>query len=218
MGRVALSYTNSKRPCQLYEDLYHALPNKFQHEFQGRLGPWFTKSVFSLDSTTISLCLRMFDWAQHRRRKEGIKLHALLNNDTGLPKVIGETAAKTSDRKGAALILDGLSCGSIVVMGRGYNDYRLSKELTDLRVTFVSRLKDNTKHTLLKDAPISEAPSGKWRILRDDFYWPQAVRVCGQTKFRVLQWYDETTKRWSEFLTNNRQRHPQETADLYKDR
>ena len=162
--------------------------------------------------------MRMFDWAQHRRRKEGIKLHALLNNDTGLPEVIDETAAKTSDRKGAALILDGLSCGSIVVMGRGYNDYRLFKELTDPRGTFVSRLKDNTKHTLLKDAPISEAASGKWGTLRDDFYWPQAVKVCRQTKFRVLQWHDETTKRWSKFLTNNRQRHPQETANLYKDR
>ncbi len=52
MDRFALSYANSKRPCQLYEDLYHALPNKFRHEFQGRLGPWFAKSVFSLDSTS----------------------------------------------------------------------------------------------------------------------------------------------------------------------
>lgn len=197
------------------------MPNKFRNESQGRLGPWFTKSVFTvfrLDSTTISLCLKISDWAQHPRRKGRIKLHALLNNDTGLPEVIDETAAKTSDRKGAALILDGLSCGSIVVMGRGYNDYRLFKELTDPRGTFVSRLKDNTKHTLLKDAPISEAASGKWGTLRDDFYWPQAVKVCGQTKFRVLQWHDETTKRWSKFLTNNRQRHPQETANLYKDR
>lgn len=86
MGRVALSYTNSKRPCQLYEDLYHALPNKFRNESQGRLGPWFTKSVFRLDSTTISLCLKISDWAQHPRRKGRIKLHALLNNDPGLPE------------------------------------------------------------------------------------------------------------------------------------
>ena len=50
------------------------------------------------------------------------------------------------------------------------------------------------------------------------FIGPQAVTLCGQTKFRVLQWHDETTKRWSKFLTNNRQRHPQETANLYKDR
>ena len=50
------------------------------------------------------------------------------------------------------------------------------------------------------------------------FIGPQAVTLCGQTKFRVLQQYDETTKSWFEFLTNNRQRHPQETANLYKDR
>ena len=218
VGRSTLSYANSKRPYQLYEDLYHALLNKFRHEFQGRLGSRFTKPVFSLDSTTISLCLRIFELAQHRRRKGGIKLHTLLNNDTGLPEVIIETAAKTSDRKGAALILDGLSCGSIVVMDRGYNDYRLFKELTDRQVTFVTRLKDNAKHTPLKDAPISEDPAGKWGLYEMTFTGPQAVKVCGQTKFRVLQWYDETTKRWFEFLTNNRELRPQEIADLYKDR
>ncbi len=89
MDRFALSYANSKRPCQLYEDLYHALPNKFRNESQGRLAPWFTKSVFTvfrLDSTTISLCLKISDWAQHPRRKGRIKLHALLNNDPGLPE------------------------------------------------------------------------------------------------------------------------------------
>ena len=50
------------------------------------------------------------------------------------------------------------------------------------------------------------------------FTGPQAGKVCEQTKFRVLQWYDETTKRWFEFLTNNRELRPQEIADLYQDR
>lgn len=49
------------------------------------------------------------------------------------------------------------------------------------------------------------------------FTGPQAGKVCEQTKFRVLQWYDETTKRWFEFLTNNREPRPQEISGLYKD-
>lgn len=94
-----LSYASSKRPYKLYEDFYFVLLKKFRHEIQGRLGNRFTKPVFSLDSTTISLCLRLFEWAQHRRCKGGIKLHTLLNNDTSLPELIVETPAKTSDIK-----------------------------------------------------------------------------------------------------------------------
>lgn len=71
--RSTLSYANSKRPYKLYKEFYYVLLEKFRHEIQGRLGNKFTKPVFSLDSTTISLCLRLFEWAQHRRRKGGIK-------------------------------------------------------------------------------------------------------------------------------------------------
>ena len=60
--RSTLSYANSKRPYKLYEDFYYVLLEKFRHEIQGRLGNKFTKPVFSLDSTTISLCLRLFEW------------------------------------------------------------------------------------------------------------------------------------------------------------
>jgi len=147
--RSTLSYANSKRPYKLYEDFYFALLQKFRLDIQGRLENRFTKPVFSPDSTTISLCLRLFEWALHRRRKGGIKLHTLLNNDTSLPELIVETPAKTSDIKGAKGILENIPPGSIVVMDRGYNDYSLFKRLTDKGVVFVTRLKDNALHTPL---------------------------------------------------------------------
>ena len=43
MGRFALRYANARGLASYKEDLYHALPNKFRNESQGRLGPWFTK-------------------------------------------------------------------------------------------------------------------------------------------------------------------------------
>lgn len=67
--RSTLSYANQKRPYKLYEDFYYVLLNKFRHEIQGRLSERFTKPVYSLDSTTISLCLRLFEWAQIAEEK-----------------------------------------------------------------------------------------------------------------------------------------------------
>lgn len=60
--RSTSSYVNSNRPYKLSEDFYLVLLEKFRHEIQGRLGNKFTKPVYSLDSTTISLCLRLFEW------------------------------------------------------------------------------------------------------------------------------------------------------------
>lgn len=218
VGKSTLSYANSKRPYKLYEDLYYSLLNKFRHEVQGRLSERFTKPVYSLDSTTISLCLRLFEWAQHRRRKGGIKLHTLLNNDTCLPEVIVETVAKVSDIKGAKSILDNIPTGSVVVMDRGYNDYSLFKRLTDRGVTFVTRLKENAVHTPLRNGIIEVDPEGKWGVYEMSFIGTAAKKHCGDSRFRVIQWFDKATGRWFEFLTNSKELTAQNVADLYKDR
>ena len=218
VGKSTLSYANKNRNYKLFEDFYYVILNKFRRELQGKLGGRFKKPVFSLDSTTISLCLRIFEWAEHRRRKGGIKLHTLLNNDLGVPEVIVETKAKVSDIKAGRQILSNLPPGSIVVMDRGYNDYALFKQMNDKSITFVTRLKDNAKHTPLRDKKIEIDPDGKWGLYEMTFTGPRAKKVCGDTVFRVLQWYDKETDRWFEFLTNNQELKAEEIAELYKQR
>ena len=160
----------------------------------------------------------MFEWAHHRRRKGGIKLHTLLNNDLCLPEVIAETPAKVSDIKGAKSILENIPKGSIVVMDRGYNDYSLFKRLSEKGVTFVTRLKDNAVHTPLRKGLIQEDPDKKWGLYEMSFTGTQARKHCEDMRFRVVQWYGEKTDRWFEFLTNSKELTAPEVADLYKDR
>ncbi len=45
-------------------------------------------SVYALDSTTIDLCLSLFDWAPFRSTKAAIKLHALLDLRGAIPAFI----------------------------------------------------------------------------------------------------------------------------------
>mgnify|MGYP000388714708 CR=1 FL=1 len=214
--RSTLSYANSKRPYKLYEGFYYALLEIFRHEIRGRLGNKFTKPVFSLDSTTISLCPSLFKRAQHRRRKGEIKLHTLLNYDMSLPEVIVETTAKTSDIKGAKGILENIPPGSIVIMDRGYNDYSLFKRLTDKGVMFVTRLKDNAQHTPLRQGLIKA--DGCWDFYEMTFTGAKAKLHCFETNFRVVQWLDKETNRCFEFLTNSWELKATEVADLYKEK
>ncbi|MCU4174321.1 hypothetical protein J1N11_04465 [Marinilabiliaceae bacterium N1Y90] len=54
-----------------------------------------------MDSTTISLCLNLFDWAKYRKKKGAIKLHTLLDFDGCLPVYINLSDRKLNDAKAA---------------------------------------------------------------------------------------------------------------------
>ena len=59
----------------------------------------FKNKLISMDSSTIDLCLEMFDWAKFRRTKGAIKLHLLLDHDGYLPCFAIITEGKVSDVK-----------------------------------------------------------------------------------------------------------------------
>ena len=110
----------------LYEDLFCTALDRFRDEEglgQRKKKFRFKNKLLSLDSTTISLCLKMFPWAKFRRAKGGVKAHVLLDHDDYLPRYVLITEAKRSDVKMADAFT--LNPGSIVAMDRGYNDYGL---------------------------------------------------------------------------------------------
>lgn len=53
--------------------------------------------VYAFDSTTIDLCLKLFDWARFRNHKGGIKVHTLYDVETLVPAFIRVTEAKVND-------------------------------------------------------------------------------------------------------------------------
>ena len=124
--RSTLSYANEHRPrscsrnCSTPPSTGSAMKKALgerKHKFR------FKNKLLSLDSTTISLCLKLFPWAKFRRAKGGVKAHVLLDHDDYLPAYVLITEAKRSDVKMADAFT--LNPGSIVAMDRGYNDYEL---------------------------------------------------------------------------------------------
>ncbi len=107
--------------------------------------------------------------------------------------------------------------GSIVVMDRGYNDYKLFANLTNDNVVFVTRLKDNAVHTNMAKGVRAVDADGKWGDYQIQFTAKNAL-ATGCVEYRVVQWYDEDCQRWFEFLTNDRELEPEEIAQLYRDR
>ncbi len=83
-ARSTMSDGNKKRDWQVYESLYYKLLSHYKsilkkyhqsfiiEEIKGQ-------SIKLIDSSTIPLCLNMFDWAKFRTPKGGVKIHTSLD-------------------------------------------------------------------------------------------------------------------------------------------
>ena len=212
-----LSYANAHRPAQMYEDLFRTMLERFRahsqlgarkHKFR------FKHKLFSFDSTTISLCLMLFPWAQFRRAKGGVKAHVLLDHDDYMPAFVDLTEAHVHDSRVLRKLR--LNAGSIVAMDRAYNDYAQFGRWTDEGVTFVTRMKSNADYRVIERLPLP-----KHRNIRDDVLitlnGTQAREKCPHTLRRVVVW-DEANEREIVLLTNHLEFGATTIADIYKER
>ena len=103
-----------------------------------RHGFRFKNKLYSLDASTIDLCLSVFPWAKFRTTKGAVKLHVGLDHEGLLPAFMTITDGKSHDITAARSLR--LPKGSIVVMDRGYNDYSWYNQLNEQGVFFVTRL------------------------------------------------------------------------------
>ena len=122
-NRSTLAYANGHRPWELYQKVFLQLLERCRMQVGGGKKFRFKNKLVSLDSTTIDLCLSIFDWARFRRTKGAIKLHLLLDHDGYLPEFAWITEGKIADVKVAQQLH--FSPGTIVVDDRGYTDYAL---------------------------------------------------------------------------------------------
>ncbi|MBI9080480.1 MAG: DUF4372 domain-containing protein [Pseudodesulfovibrio sp.] len=65
---------NNTRPAEFFQALFGAVYKRCQavspvHKFR------FKNKLFSLDASTVKLCLDQFPWASFRKNRGGIKLH-----------------------------------------------------------------------------------------------------------------------------------------------
>lgn len=213
--RSSLSYANRHRPWQLFERLFHALYEKVAAKVIGRRKFRFKNKLVSLDSTTIDLCLSMYDWAQFTRTKGAVKLHLVLDHDGYLPAYAVITDGKVHDVQVAQQL--NFAPGTIVVDDRGYTDYALYGRWTERGVFFVSRMRANARFEVLKQRPI---PPQQRHILKDELIRLNAeygYNKCPHL-LRRIEALREDTGEVLVFITNQLGLAASTIALIYKDR
>jgi hypothetical protein len=209
-----LAYANEHRPWELYQEVFLKLFERCRIEGVGKKTFRFKNKLISMDSSTIDLCLEMFDWARFRRTKGAIKLHLLLDHDGYLPSFAIITEGKISDVKVAHQFH--FDSGTIVVYDRGYNDYALFGKWTAQGVYFVTRMKDNALYDVVGEKKVPQNSN----ILKDEqieFKDPKAREKCPYP-LRRIEVFDPEKKEVLVFLTNNMELGATTIASIYKER
>lgn len=138
--RSTLADANESRDWRIWSDLAALLIRRARKLYASEsLGVELDNTVYALDSSTVDLCLSLFDWAPFRSTKAAIKLHTLLDLRGAIPAFIHISDGKLHDVN----VLDMLSleAGAFYVMDRGYVDFARLYTLHQAGAFFVTRAK-----------------------------------------------------------------------------
>lgn len=215
IARSTLAEANESRSWRIYADFAQVLILEAKDLYKGDDFDLDVEgNVYALDSTTVDLCLSLFPWASFGKDKAAVKLHTLLDLRGDIPSVIIITDGSVHDVN----ILDDLDfeVGAVYIMDRGYIDFKRLYRIELRGATFVTRAKQNTQWRRISSRVVDKSTG-----LRCD----QTIVLTGKktkqhypTKLRRVRYYDEETKKYYTFLTNNFELDALTVALLYKNR
>jgi hypothetical protein len=213
LSQTSLSRTNEDKPYTLYEALFGKLLSRCQsvapgHKFR------FNHPLYSLDASTIDLCLSAFPWADFRTTKGAIKLHVGLNHAGYLPEFVSVTEGKKHDVTVGRMF--NFPKGSIVAIDKAYNDYAWYNQLTDKGISFVTRPKRNAKYRVIERRYVRKE-KGLTCDQTIEFTGAQVSKKC-PIKLRRVGYRDAETGKHYVFLTNNFKLSSKTIAEIYKAR
>ncbi len=209
-----LSKANNNRDYRIFEEFaYHMVA-----EAQKRRATEIFKlkgKVYAFDSTTIDLCLNVFQWALFRKKKGGIKVHTLYDIETQIPTFFHITPARVHDTKAMDVIP--YEENSFYIFDRGYNDFKRLHNIESVGAYFVIRGKKNNDFRPVKWTRRFPLGSG---ILSDAVGYMDGQLTAAKypDKIRRVIYWDDVNKRKFIFFTNALDISPMMVAELYHQR
>lgn len=217
-SRSSLSYINEHRDWRMFREFYFLMKNTLQSRgfLQRKVFNDIDRKIYLLDSTIISLCLKVFDWAKYRKEKGAVKLHTLLDYDGLMPSYLHMTAASQSDVKHAQYLT--LPKNSVVVADRAYIDFKMLYSWAGNNISFVIRLKKSVKFNRIEE---KQLPEGKQEnIIVDEIIElsEEDTKELYPDRLRRVVVYDSVNNKTIEIITNNFTWTASTISELYKQR
>jgi transposase len=213
--RSTLSEAMNRRDPKIFKALFEEMLDRVlklspKHPFK------FNNPFYAIDSTTIPLCLSVYDWAHYRKEKGAIKLHPQLDLSGNLPCFVRMSNGKMSDIRAAkehiVIVPDSIYC-----FDKGYYDLNWFRQIENQDAFFVTRIKDNAKIEFVGQ---HREPRPQCGILRDEVIWYEARQSIRKYpgELRLIEYRDPATGKTYRFMTNNFKLAAGSIAEIYRQR
>ncbi|MEZ7885457.1 MAG: IS4 family transposase [Bacteroidales bacterium] len=170
---------------------------------------------YAFNSTTIDLCLSLFQWAFFRQTKGGIKVHTLFDVVTQIPTYIHITEAKIHDMNAMDYIP--YEPNAFYIFDKGYYDPARLCRISIIGSFFVIRQKSHLNYEIIDSEDLLDDT--------DNVLLDQTISLTGyQSKkkypgtLRRIVYYAPELKRTFTCLTNNFALKAGDIALLYRQR
>ncbi len=222
-ARSTMSDGNKKRNWEVFESLYYKLLSYYTNILTAQnnrkvIEEIKDKRIKLIDSTTISLCLSMFDWAKYRTAKGGLKIHTCWDDTLMIPDIVNIGEAKEHDRYGLSKLI--FPKGTIIVEDRAYFDFTLMLSRINAKNVFVTRIKENTIYTAIAENNLLEGKDEN--VLKDEIITLNSKKAdkvgISKHNLRLVHVYKEDENKVIEIITNQLDWKASTIADLYKKR
>lgn len=214
ISRNNLSNALAKRNAELFERLFYMLLEKVHQEalYKKDKRFRFKNSIIAIDSTVISLCLSLYEWAAFRSTKNGIKIHTMYDVKKHMPDFMIITEARKHDNTLIAQMP--LREGVIYVLDRGYLCLKTLENINENRAFFVTRTKSNTQYKIMKKNSVKSK-----MILLDAKITFTGVKSDDYSDvLRLVRYINPEDDKVYEYITNNHDLSAVTISAIYKSR
>lgn len=218
VSRSNLSDANSKRNVKIFEEFATFVIGEAKKAREGYCvisDTFRDREVYAFDSSTISLCLSIFEWCRYRYEKSAVKLHTLFDVQKEIPVFNIVTEALPHDSTAMKEIP--YESGAFYIFDRAYMNTAELYSIHQKKAFFVVREKTNMLYDVVEDKLYCNQATG---ILHDQIIRLTGVKTQEQysENLRRIVFYDGEHDRVFVFYTNNTDITPEEVALLYKNR
>ena len=215
VNQSSLSRANENRDWRIFADFGQHLISIVQSLYVEENLPdiYAENQVFALDSTTISLSIKLFSWAFGKYTRGAVKVHTLLDLRGSIPAFIHITHGKYHDSN--VLDIMPIERNAIYVMDKAYVDFEALFEIEQKGAFFVTRAKQNMHFDITETNYNIDERTG---LISDQVIILRGVKSSKlyPIPLRMVVYWDSEKDITLEFITNNFEISALDVAYLYK--
>ena len=217
VNQSTLSRANEHRDWRIFAEFGEYLIQFVRPLYSGKSVPNvdIDNDIFALDSTTISLSIKLFSWAPGKYSRGAVKVHTLLDLRGSIPGFILITDGKYHDSNALDMIIP--IPEAVYLMDKAYVDFLALYRMHQDGAYFVTRAKSPLVYNV-KEQNFNLDESTGLRADKTIVLTGYKSKKLYPQMLRLVEVYDSEKEVLLVFLTNNFEVSALEVAYLYKNR